>query len=125
METERNNSLSATNTTIDNSNDNNNNDIYNTNTSNSRNNLTLLESKYQYIRHLILQYLICKDEIVKNHMENAIIKIFRYNEMEKKLIEDKKKNEMSSITTSVNDISDSLFSFSNMLSNFHLSSSST
>ena len=50
-------------------------------------------SRHEYIRNLILQYLCCKDPIVRSHMENAIIQMFRFNEDEKNAIEERKKNE--------------------------------
>lgn len=68
-------------------------------------------SKLLYIRNLILQYLSCKDPILKEHMENAIITIFRYNEKEKQSIQLRKQDETST---------DSLIysSFASFVSNF-------
>jgi hypothetical protein len=44
------------------------------------------ESKSQYIRQMVLQYLLCKDPEVKVNIENALIAIFRFTEAEKDAI---------------------------------------
>ena len=51
------------------------------------------ESKLQYIRHMLLQYLSCKEPEVKLHIENALLAIFRFGEAERALIEERKKSE--------------------------------
>lgn len=65
-------------------------------------------AKMEYIKNLILQYLCCKDIIVRNHMEIAIMQMFRFSDEEKSAIEDRKKGEenyeealLSSITNFV------------------------
>lgn len=50
-------------------------------------------NKLQYVRNLILQYLSCKDPIVREHMEQAIMAIFRFNEGEREGISERKKEE--------------------------------
>jgi hypothetical protein len=50
-------------------------------------------SKMQYVRHLILQYLSCKDAMLKDHMEQAIVALFRYNSTERESILERKKEE--------------------------------
>jgi hypothetical protein len=69
-------------------------------------------SKLQYLRNLILQYLSCKDPILRDHMENAIVTIFRYNDKERQAIFLRKQEESgsdglfySSITSIVNNLS--------------------
>jgi hypothetical protein len=57
----------------------------------------LSEAKHQYIRHMLLQYLSCKEAEVKLHIENALLAIFRYTEAERALIEERKKSEQISI----------------------------
>jgi hypothetical protein len=49
------------------------------------------ESKIQYVRHMVFQYLSCKDASVKPHMESALIALFRYNETERAAIEEQRK----------------------------------
>ena len=41
------------------------------------------ESKIQYVRHMVFQYLTCKDSIVKPHIESALVALFRFNELER------------------------------------------
>jgi hypothetical protein len=71
-------------------------------------------SKLQYLRNLILQYLSCKDPVLRDHMENAIMTIFRYNDKERQAISLRKQEESgseslfySSITSLVSNISGS------------------
>ena len=52
-------------------------------------------SKLEYIKNLVLQYLSCKDPVVRNHMEDALIQMFRFNDDEKNAIEERKKVEES------------------------------
>ncbi len=46
------------------------------------------DAKVSYIRSMFLQYLSCKDPVVKPHIESALIAIFRFNDKEKLLIDD-------------------------------------
>lgn len=55
----------------------------------------LSESKMQYIRHMVFQYLSCKDPVVRPHIESAVMAIFRFNEAERELIEERHKEETS------------------------------
>jgi hypothetical protein len=59
------------------------------------------ESKIQYVRHMVFQYLSCKDAIVKPHIESALIALFRYNEMERAAIEEQRKVETQDTITSI------------------------
>lgn len=54
---------------------------------------TMEASKMQYVRHLILQYLSCKDAVLKDHMEQAIIALFRFNASEREGILERKREE--------------------------------
>ena len=49
------------------------------------------ESKIQYVRQMVYQYLTCKDIEVKPHIESALIALLRYNETERLVIEERKK----------------------------------
>ena len=55
------------------------------------------ESKHQYIRHMLLQYLSCREPEVKQHIEHALLAMFRFSEAERALIEERKKSEEISI----------------------------
>lgn len=50
-------------------------------------------AKLEYIKNLILQYLCCKDAVVRNHMEMAIVQMFRFSEDERQAIEERKRGE--------------------------------
>ena len=66
-------------------------------------NMGLGESKIQYVRHMVFQYLSCKDASVKPHMESALIALFRYNETERAAIEEiRKANDVDTIATITN-----------------------
>jgi len=69
----------------------------------------LSEAKHQYIRHMLLQYLSCKEAEVKLHIENALLAIFRYTEAEKALIEERKKSEQISIDDALPGLGSVLF----------------
>lgn len=80
---------------------------------------SMQESKWLYMRHLILQYLSCKDDLVRGHMESAVVKIFRYNEQEKALIKDRLQSQS---IAGGGDISDSLgISINSLISSFGIS----
>lgn len=64
-------------------------------------NLGLGESKIQYVRHMVFQYLTCKDAIVKPHIESALIALFRYNDLERNAIDDKRKFDTEDTITSI------------------------
>jgi hypothetical protein len=59
------------------------------------------ESKVQYIRHMVLQYLSCKDAVVKPHIESALVAMFRYNEAERVMIEERRKEESADTISSI------------------------
>ncbi len=63
------------------------------NTSTNTVKLGMGESKIQYIRQMVFQYLSCKDGVVKPHIESALIAIFRFNTEEKQAIESRQKEE--------------------------------
>ena len=64
-------------------------------------NLGLGESKIQYVRHMVFQYLSCKDAIVKPHIESALIALFRYNDLERNAIDDKRRFDTEDTMTSI------------------------
>lgn len=61
------------------------------------------ESKMQYIRSMVHQYLSCKDPVVRPHIESALIAIFRFNDQEREAIESRQREDeldtISSITS--------------------------
>ena len=59
--------------------------------SNSSGNLQ--NSKMQYIKQMVFQYLVCKDPEVKLHVESALMNMFRFSEAEKCAIIDTRKAE--------------------------------
>jgi hypothetical protein len=60
-------------------------------------------SKIKYVRHMVLQYLSCREPEVRLHMETALMTIFRMSAEEREAIESKRKEEtidtLSSITS--------------------------
>jgi hypothetical protein len=61
----------------------------------------MMESKVKYIRTMVLQYLSCKDCEVKLHIESALMAIFRFSDLERASIEDRKKDESQDTLTSI------------------------
>eukprot|EP01035_Chromulina_nebulosa_P017343 gene17343-22889_t len=61
----------------------------------------IVESKIQYIRQMVFQYLSCKDSEVKLHIESALVAIFRFNDHEKAAIEQRVKDESQDTLTSI------------------------
>ena len=59
------------------------------------------ESKIQYVRHMVYQYLTCKDAIVKPHIESALVALFRYNELERSAIDEQRKVDTEDTITSI------------------------
>lgn len=59
------------------------------------------ESKLQYVRQMVCQYLSCRDSVVKVHIESALIAMFRFNEQERLGIELRQKEETQDLTTSI------------------------
>jgi hypothetical protein len=59
-------------------------------------------SKIKYVRHMVLQYLSCREPEVRLHMETALMTIFRMSAEEREAIESKRKEEtidtLSSLT---------------------------
>ena len=48
-------------------------------------------SKFAYVRQMMLKYLSCSEPMVREHMETALMALFRFTAEEKKEIDDKKK----------------------------------
>lgn len=61
----------------------------------------LAESKVQYVRQMVFQYLICKDPEVKSHIETAIMTLFRFSFDEKETIEKVRKEEQQDTLSSI------------------------
>lgn len=61
----------------------------------------MMESKIQYIRQMVFQYLSCKEADVKLHIESALMAIFRFNDQEKAAVDDRKKEENADALTSI------------------------
>lgn len=68
----------------------------------------MMESKVKYLRQMIFQYLSCRDVEVKLHIEGALMAIFRFNDQERYLIDERKREESQ----------DTLVSITNFLTNF-------
>ena len=63
----------------------------------------MAESKVQYVRQMIFQYLVCIEPEVKAHIEDALMAIFRFTEEEREVVESRKKDDtqdtLSSLTS--------------------------
>jgi hypothetical protein len=73
---------------------------------------SLVDSKIQYIRHMVYQYLSCRDSEVKGHIESALIAIFRLNDQEKSIIQEKKKEESQDTLSTITSFLGEAFSLS-------------
>ena len=62
---------------------------------------TFADSKINYIRSMFLQYLCCRDPVVKPHIESALIAIFRYTDEERAVIEEGHKLESQDAITAL------------------------
>jgi hypothetical protein len=69
-----------------------------------------VSSKIQYVRHMIFQYLSCRDPEVKVHIETALMAIFRMTNAEREVIETIRKEEAQDALTSIADFFGSLSS---------------
>eukprot|EP01041_Mallomonas_annulata_P001423 gene1423-2730_t len=88
------------------------NETDNLHTSNTNNTNTqhVESTKLLHLRHLVLQYLCCREPEVKEHMENALITLLRFSNQEKLSIIERKKEEnggmdptlFSYVTTAIN-----------------------
>lgn len=58
-------------------------------------------SKIKYVRHMILQYLSCKEAEVKSHIETALMTIFRMSPEEREVIESKRKEDATDALSSI------------------------
>eukprot|EP01036_Dinobryon_divergens_P031713 gene31713-41162_t len=74
--------------------------------------MNVTESKIQYIRHMVYQYLSCRDAEVRLHIESALIAIFRLNEQERSAIEVKRKEEAQDTFTTITSFLGEAFSLS-------------
>jgi hypothetical protein len=72
----------------------------------------MVESKVQYVRQMIFQYLVCTEPEVKSHIESALMALFRFTEEERQVIDSRRKE----------DSQDTFSSFTNLLGSFSLSS---
>jgi hypothetical protein len=70
------------------------------------------EAKIQYIRQMVYQYLTCRELEVKQHIEAALIAIFRLNEQERSAIEVKRKEEAQDTLSSITSFLGEAFSLS-------------
>ena len=61
----------------------------------------LQNSKMQYIKQMVFQYLVCKDAVVKLHVESALIAMFRFSDHEKNAIEETRRAEDVDTLTSI------------------------
>ena len=66
------------------------------------------ESKNQYIRQMVFQYLSCKETEVKMHIEVALVAMFRFNEQEKAAIRSRKEEESTDTLSSITSFLSSL-----------------
>ena len=62
---------------------------------------TFTDSKINYIRSMFLQYLSCKDPVVKPHIESALIAIFRYSDEERTSIDEVNHQESQDTITAI------------------------
>lgn len=58
-------------------------------------------SKIKYVRHMVFQYLSCRDPEVRSHMETALMTIFRMSHEEREAIESKRREETTDALTSI------------------------
>jgi hypothetical protein len=58
-------------------------------------------SKIKYVRHMVLQYLACKEPEVKQHIETALMTIFRMTPEEREVIESKRKEDATDALSSI------------------------
>ena len=61
----------------------------------------LQNSKMQYIKQMVFQYLVCKDPEVKLHVESALMNMFRFSDAEKSAIVDTRKAESDDTLTTI------------------------
>jgi hypothetical protein len=63
----------------------------------------MAESKVQYVRQMVFQYLVCREPEVKQHIESALITLFRFSDEERDALLAKRKEEsedtLSSLTS--------------------------
>ena len=53
-------------------------------------------SKFEYIKNMVFQYLVCKDEEIRVNLEIAIESIFRFTEQQRKSIEERRRGALGS-----------------------------
>jgi hypothetical protein len=67
-------------------------------------NVGIHESKMQYIKQMVYQYLSCRDTVVKTHIETALITLLRYSDEEKAAIELRSKNDSIDTVSSISSL---------------------
>jgi hypothetical protein len=65
-------------------------------------------SKIKYVRHMIFQYLCCKEPEVKTHMETALMAIFRMSNEEREAIEAKRREDTQDTLSTISSFLGSL-----------------
>lgn len=68
----------------------------------------MAESKVQYVRHMIFQFLVCREPEVRAHIEAALMALFRFSEEERAAVASK----------AVEDSQDTLTSITNFIGSF-------
>jgi hypothetical protein len=58
-------------------------------------------SKIKYVRHMVFQYLSCREPEVRTHMETALMTIFRMTAEEREVIENRRKEEATDTLSSL------------------------
>lgn len=53
-------------------------------------------SKFEYIKNMVFQYLICKDEEIRVNLEIAIESVFRFTEPQRRSIEERRRGVLGS-----------------------------
>jgi hypothetical protein len=61
----------------------------------------MAESKVQYVRQMVYQYLVCREVEVKAHIESALMALFRFSEDEKNAVLAKNEEERQDTLTTI------------------------
>lgn len=81
------------------------NGAYNSASGNTGENFTggkgMVESKVQYVRHMVFQYLVCREPEVRTHIELALMALFRFSEEERAAIEAKTQEDSQDTLTTI------------------------
>ena len=65
-------------------------------------------SKIKYVRHMVLQYLSCREPEVRAHIETALMAIFRLSPAEREVVESKRREETTDALSSISSFLGSL-----------------